>query len=199
MTGARNQHGLSRRKQIFDGRFPGAVAVRGVHEHVGPIGLQQAPQAGFARGDQLLEPRVAVVHGLAMHGAEHFGGDVRGAGGVQETVAGDTAWAIAVHSIRVSIPRERQFSTRRGRALLAIFQAHAMAHQPQARPNGRRQAEVPDPGRGCLHVARAEHLPAGAEMAAQAPRGQCQLAALGAQALRRSRLHRGRRTCGTLM
>jgi hypothetical protein len=61
-----------------------------------------------------------MVHGLAVHGVEHFGGDVCGAGGVQEAVAGDAAWAIAVHSNRVFVLEERQFSMGRGRALCAM-------------------------------------------------------------------------------
>jgi hypothetical protein len=55
-----------------------------------------------------------------MHGVEHFAGDVRGAGGVQETIAGDAAWAVAVHSNRVFVVlEERQFIMLRERTLCA--------------------------------------------------------------------------------
>ena len=80
MPGPGNQHGLTRRDQILDRRFPCAVAVRGEHEQLGVVGMQQLLQSALDRGDRPIEPRVAVIHRLAVHRIEHRVGNVRRSG-----------------------------------------------------------------------------------------------------------------------
>ena len=105
VSGARNQKGLAGRKQVLRGRFPRAVTVRGIHEQVRLLGPQQPPQAGFADRDDLVQPRVGVIHRLAVHRIEHLGRDVRGTGRVKKALAGNAdrrgnLRAIAVQSGR---------------------------------------------------------------------------------------------------
>ena len=55
----------------------GAVAVGGVEEHIGRLGVQQPAQAGLAGGDGLVDPWIAHVHRLARHRVQHLVGHRR--------------------------------------------------------------------------------------------------------------------------
>jgi len=107
VPGARYQKSLAGREQVLRGRFPRAVAVRRIHIEGRLLRPQQPPQAGFAHRDDLVQPRVAVIHRLAVHGIEHLGGDVRRTGRVQKALAGNARGrskkrVIAVQSGRAS-------------------------------------------------------------------------------------------------
>ena len=89
VPGARDQYRPARRDQVLHRGFPGAMAVGREHEYVRRLGLQHLLQADFDRVDRFPQAGVAVVQRLAVHGVEHFGRHVRGAGGVQEADTGD--------------------------------------------------------------------------------------------------------------
>ena len=89
MPGAGHQYRLAGCDQVLDRRFPRPVAVGSEHEDLGLGRPEQPLDAGFDRFDRFAQARVAMVQRLAMHGIEHFGGHVRGTGGVEGAVAGD--------------------------------------------------------------------------------------------------------------
>jgi len=65
------------------------MAVGGIEEQLGAIGVQQPLHASLAGCDELRDPRIAQVGGLARHGRHHLVGHAGGAGRMQKAVAGD--------------------------------------------------------------------------------------------------------------
>jgi hypothetical protein len=80
MTGARHQDRGPWRHQIGDDGLPAAVAVGGVEQDLGTIGLQQGLHAGLAGGDQVRHARIGEIGGLARHRVDDLVGHVGRAG-----------------------------------------------------------------------------------------------------------------------
>ena len=75
VAGARHQHRRARRDQVGDHRLPAAVAVGGVEEDVGALGLRAAPSCPTRRRRQERQARVGEVGRLARHRVDDLVGN----------------------------------------------------------------------------------------------------------------------------
>ena len=89
VAGARNQDRGAGGDQVGDHRLPAAVAVGGVEEDLGALGLQQRLHPRFAGGDQGRDARIGEVGRLPHHRGEHLVGHPRRPGRVQQAQAGN--------------------------------------------------------------------------------------------------------------
>jgi hypothetical protein len=90
VAGARYEHRGTGRDQVGDHRFPAAVAVGGVEEDFGAIGLQQRLHPRLAGGDQQRQARVAEVDRLARHRVDDLVRDAGRAGRMEQAHSGDS-------------------------------------------------------------------------------------------------------------
>ena len=89
VAGARHQHRGARRHQVGDHRFPAAMAVGGVEEELGALGLEQRLHPRFAGGDEDGKAGVGEVGRLARHRVDDLVGNTGRPRRVQEANAGN--------------------------------------------------------------------------------------------------------------
>src|SRR5258706_12386744 len=151
VPGRRNERRFAVRDKVLRDRLPRAVAVRGVHEELGAGGLEQPPQSRLDVGDDRVEPRVRMVHRLAVHRIQHFDGDMGGPRRVQQALTGDVRGQclVELHAVR------RVLS---GLIARSLYKQRELLSPPGCHSPGRSEMERQDPyiGTGTLPPTREE-------------------------------------------